>query len=178
MLRGGGESPSGRCKPPKRKMQTTSRGRCKPPKRKIPRFQDYQISISYTKSIQDYPRLTKTPISLPNFHSKIFQDLIRFQDIDPIFKIYQISIPFFCKIYEDSKILIPYPKFQNFEVSKFQKSFRHFRRYRSHIPKFHLCFLEYIDPIFKIFKNLLDGPSGFFGSRLFQHFQTLRFSTF
>ena len=33
------------------------------------------------------------------------------------------------------------------------------------------CFLEDIDPISKIFKNLLDGSSGFCGSRLFQHLQ-------
>ena len=41
-MKGGGDSPSGRCKPPKRKMQTTRAeganhpsGRCKPPKRNV-----------------------------------------------------------------------------------------------------------------------------------------------
>ena len=32
MLKGGGDSQSGKCKPPKRRMQTTESGRCKPPK--------------------------------------------------------------------------------------------------------------------------------------------------
>ena len=31
------------------------------------------------------------------------------------------------------------------------------------------CFQEYIDPISKIFKTLLDGSSGLFGARVFQN---------
>ena len=37
------------------------------------------------------------------------------------------------------------------------------------------CFLEAIDPIFTISKNLLDGSSGFQGAKLFQHVQNVGF---
>ena len=36
------------------------------------------------------------------------------------------------------------------------------------------CFLEDIDPVLEIFKNLLDGSLGLFGPRLFEHFQNGR----
>ena len=39
------------------------------------------------------------------------------------------------------------------------------------LPNVHFMFLEDIDKIFKIFKMLLDGSSGFVGARLFQNFE-------
>ena len=68
----------------------------------------------------------------------------------------------------------------SFKVSKFQSfNFLNFQRFKvSKVHKFHFMFFIDIDPISKIFKNLLDGSSGFIGPRLSQHFQNLRFPNF
>ena len=59
-----------------------------------------------------------------------------------------------------------------FFVSKF-RGFKASKIYQIAIS----CFLEYIDPISKTFKNLLDGSSGFVGPRLLR-FQGFRLSKF
>ena len=46
------------------------------------------------------------------------------------------------------------------------------------LPNFRFMFLEDIDPLFKIFKNLLGDSSGVFGTRLFQHFRKHDFHDF
>ena len=52
-----------------------------------------------------------------------------------------------------------------------------FRRFNDPIFRnFNFIFLIDIDLISKIFKTLLDGSSGLFGARLFQYFQSFRFS--
>ena len=53
--------------------------------------------------------------------------------------------------------------FPGFLVSKFQ-SFKVPKIYQMSIS----CFLEDIDPVSKVPKNLLNGSSGMFGARLFQ----------
>ena len=58
--------------------------------------------------------------------------------------------------------------FRSFEFQSFNISLK--LCWKVLIPCYHnsiSCFLEDIDPIFKIFKNLLDGSSGLFGPRLF-----------
>ena len=57
-----------------------------------------------------------------------------------------------------------FSKFQSFKVSLIAG-------YQTNIS----WFLEYIDPTSKMFKNSLDGSSGFVGTRLFHSFQTLGF---
>ena len=79
------------------------------------------------------------------------------------------------------------PKFRSFKVSKFQRfedsKFQNlhlmsclrilFPYYQHSIS----CFLEDIDPIFKIPKNLLVGSLGLFSPPLFKHFQHSGFPT-
>ena len=63
-------------------------------------------------------------------------------------------------------------KFQSFKDSKTQ-GFND-----PTLPKLHSMFLEDIDPISKIFKNVLDGLLGLFDPRLFQNVQTSRLPKF
>ena len=65
-------------------------------------------------------------------------------------------------------------EFLVFKASWFQSFlFSWFRSFKdlSSIP----CFLEDLDPTSKIFKNLLNGPAGFVGARLFFNFQNIEF---
>ena len=55
-------------------------------------------------------------------------------------------------------------KLLGFLVSKFQMSMI------PYYPNSISCFLEDIDPIFKMFKNCLDGSPGSFGTYLFETF--------
>ena len=68
-------------------------------------------------------------------------------------------------------------QFQSFEVSKI-----HFMFVRnSSIPSYQIfmsCFLEYIDPILKVFINILHRPSGLFGSRLSKQIRIPDFHNF
>ena len=71
------------------------------------------------------------------------------------------------------------PTYLKFSKSqRFRKQIHFMRLLKILIPCYQnsiSCFLEDIDPIFKISKNTLDGSPGLFGPHRFQHVQYFRF---
>ena len=62
--------------------------------------------------------------------------------------------------------------FQSFKVSKTLKHLTFLEDIEPILPNFPFMFFNDIDPIFKMFKEILDGSSGFPGPRLFQKTKT------
>ena len=70
-------------------------------------------------------------------------------------------------------------KIKNFIASKFPRLLKIMKCFLEGIDPNQMtvsCFLEDLDPTSKIFKNILDGSSGFPGPRLFHNVRTFMFS--